>query len=122
MATAIVDTGLPVILGAFTPSEIMTVLEANATAIKLFPAALGGPALLRSLSGPFPEVSWVPTGDVSVDNLDEWLLSGASAVGVGGEPCSGAAIRDGQWAELERRAARFRIALDAARKSHLAAD
>ena len=73
--------------GAFTASEVMAAIELGATAVKLFPAGLGGPELLRALRGPFPDVPIVPTGGVRPDNLATWLEAGALAVGAGGEPC-----------------------------------
>jgi 2-dehydro-3-deoxyphosphogluconate aldolase/(4S)-4-hydroxy-2-oxoglutarate aldolase len=115
LAAEMISTGRPVMLGAFTPSEVMTALDLGATAIKLFPASLGGPALLRALRGPFPDVSWVPTGGVSPNNLDDWLHSGAVAVGAGSELCSPVAIRESRWNDIEQGAQRFRRALDSAR-------
>jgi 2-dehydro-3-deoxyphosphogluconate aldolase/(4S)-4-hydroxy-2-oxoglutarate aldolase len=114
VATEMARTGLPVILGAFTASEVMTALDLGATAIKLFPASLGGPALLRALRGPFPDVAWVPTGGVSPDNLADWLHSGALAVGAGSELCSSGAIRDARWDEIAQRAQQFRSAFESA--------
>jgi 2-dehydro-3-deoxyphosphogluconate aldolase/(4S)-4-hydroxy-2-oxoglutarate aldolase len=109
------STGRPVILGALTPTEVMTAVDEGATAVKLFPASLGGPAYLRALRGPFPRVSWLPTGGVSPNNLADWLDSGAVAVCAGGELCNADAIRKERWSEIEQRALRFRTALDAAR-------
>jgi 2-dehydro-3-deoxyphosphogluconate aldolase/(4S)-4-hydroxy-2-oxoglutarate aldolase len=115
VAAEMISTGLPTVVGAYTPSEVMAAVDLGATAIKLFPASVGGPALLRALRGPFPNVAWLPTGGVSPSNLADWLRSGAFAVGVGGELCNPGAIRDARWTDIERRANRFRTALDSAR-------
>lgn len=74
---------LPVIPGCSTATEIMAALRSGLTLLKLFPAeALGGPALLRALRGPFPEVSFVPTGGVTAATAVDYLrLPGVAAVG-----------------------------------------
>jgi 2-dehydro-3-deoxyphosphogluconate aldolase/(4S)-4-hydroxy-2-oxoglutarate aldolase len=118
VATEMVSTGLPTVLGALTPSEVMAARDLGALAIKLFPASLGGPALLRALRGPFPDVLWVPTGGVSPSNLAEWLHSGAIAVGAGSELCTPDAIVNARWNDIEHRAVSFRDALDSARRQH----
>jgi 2-dehydro-3-deoxyphosphogluconate aldolase/(4S)-4-hydroxy-2-oxoglutarate aldolase len=111
VAHAVVATGVPAMLGAFTASELMGATELGATAVKLFPAGLGGPELLRALRGPFPDVPIVPTGGVRPDNLRAWLAAGALAVGAGGELCSATAIARDDWDEIERRARAFSDAL-----------
>jgi 2-dehydro-3-deoxyphosphogluconate aldolase/(4S)-4-hydroxy-2-oxoglutarate aldolase len=116
LADEMTRTGLPVVLGALTPTEVMTALDLGAAAIKLFPASLGGPAFLRALRGPFPTVRWLPTGGVSPGNLAEWLRSGAWAVGAGSDLCSSDAMREARWDDIEQRAVQFRTALDAARR------
>lgn len=82
--------GLPVLAGAVTPTEVAAALAEGATAIKLFPASLGGPGYLRALRDPFPEVEFVPVGGVDAEAARAFLAAGALAVGVGG-PLVGAA-------------------------------
>jgi 2-dehydro-3-deoxyphosphogluconate aldolase/(4S)-4-hydroxy-2-oxoglutarate aldolase len=57
----------------------------------------------------------MPTGGVTSDNLGEWLAAGAVAAGAGSELCSPAAMRDGDWAAIERNARLFSSALAATR-------
>ena len=57
-----VALGIPVLAGAFTPSEVVRALDLGADVVKLFPMSLGGPAYLRALRGPFPTVPFVPVG------------------------------------------------------------
>ncbi|MEW6637835.1 MAG: bifunctional 4-hydroxy-2-oxoglutarate aldolase/2-dehydro-3-deoxy-phosphogluconate aldolase, partial [Actinomycetota bacterium] len=78
------ETGLAVLPGVLTPSEIMLALHSGVGTVKLFPGSLGGPAYLKALRGPFPNVSFVPTGGVSEENVGAWFAAGAVAVGVGG--------------------------------------
>jgi 2-dehydro-3-deoxyphosphogluconate aldolase / (4S)-4-hydroxy-2-oxoglutarate aldolase len=75
--------GLPTLAGAFTPSEVVQAHLSGATAVKLFPASLGGPGYLRSLRDPFPQVPFVPVGGVDAAAAREYLALGAVAVGVG---------------------------------------
>ncbi|WP_052664513.1 bifunctional 4-hydroxy-2-oxoglutarate aldolase/2-dehydro-3-deoxy-phosphogluconate aldolase [Nitriliruptor alkaliphilus] len=107
VAEAMLDTGATVLLGALTPSEVMTAVRLGAHAVKVFPASLGGPTYLRSLRGPFPDVPLVPTGGVNVANIGDWLAAGAVAVGAGGELCSATAMAAGRWAEIEATARQF---------------
>jgi 2-dehydro-3-deoxyphosphogluconate aldolase/(4S)-4-hydroxy-2-oxoglutarate aldolase len=68
----------------FTPTEIHTAWAGGAVAVKVFPASMGGPELIRSLKGPYPEIELIPTGGVDGGNAAEYLKAGALAVGVGG--------------------------------------
>jgi 2-dehydro-3-deoxyphosphogluconate aldolase / (4S)-4-hydroxy-2-oxoglutarate aldolase len=116
LAGAMRATGALTMIGALTPSEVMAATRLNADVVKLFPASLGGPAFLRALRGPFPDVPFMPTGGVSADNIAAWYGAGAVAVGAGGELCSAAALKAGDWPLIERTAARFAVAsADAAR-------
>lgn len=75
--------GLPILPGAVTPSEILAALDLGLTTLKFFPAGLyGGPAALKALGAPFPQVSFIPTGGVSADNVVDYLsLPNVAAVG-----------------------------------------
>ena len=81
---AMLQTGLLVLPGTLTPSEVMLARGLGAQAVKLFPGSLGGPSYLKALLGPFPSVPFVPTGGVSVGNIVDWFAAGAFAVGAGG--------------------------------------
>ena len=78
--------GVLAIPGVFTPTEVERVVDV-APLLKLFPAGSGGPALLRALRGPFPDVRFMPTGGIAEANLGEWLSAGAFAVGAGSDLC-----------------------------------
>lgn len=77
------DTGLAVMPGVLTPSELMTARGLGLEYLKLFPGSVGGPSYLKALLGPFPNAHLMPTGGVSVDNVGEWFKAGAFAVGAG---------------------------------------
>jgi 2-dehydro-3-deoxyphosphogluconate aldolase/(4S)-4-hydroxy-2-oxoglutarate aldolase len=53
--------------------------------VKVFPASLGGPAYLRALRGPFPDVPFVPTGGIRIEHVISYLEAGAACVGLGSE-------------------------------------
>jgi 2-dehydro-3-deoxyphosphogluconate aldolase/(4S)-4-hydroxy-2-oxoglutarate aldolase len=117
LAAAMLETGVTVLSGALTPSEVMTAVGLGVHVVKLFPASLGGPAYLKALRGPFPEVSFVPTGGVNAENLGEWLAAGAVAVGAGGELCPAKAMATGDWATITASAQQFSAAARQARRS-----
>jgi 2-dehydro-3-deoxyphosphogluconate aldolase/(4S)-4-hydroxy-2-oxoglutarate aldolase len=75
---------IPIIPGALTPTEVATAWRAGATAVKIFPASVGGPGLLRAIRGPFGELPLIPTGGITASNAGAFLAAGAVAVGVGG--------------------------------------
>ena len=99
------ETGLLVLPGALTPSEVMLARRLGADAVKLFPGSSGGPSYLKALSGPFPDVPFVPTGGVSLGNIADWFAAGAFAVGAGGAlaPSSLAGRDRGEVVENARR-------------------
>ncbi|MFE2051780.1 bifunctional 4-hydroxy-2-oxoglutarate aldolase/2-dehydro-3-deoxy-phosphogluconate aldolase [Streptomyces sp. NPDC059459] len=105
--TAAVQERLPVLAGALTPTEAVAVMAAGATAVKLFPASSGGPAYLRALRDPFPDMPLVPVGGVDAELAAEYLAAGALAVGVG-SPLVGDAAHGGDLDPLRERARRFR--------------
>ena len=66
--------GIPYYPGCVTPTEIMQALELGITTVKFFPANVyGGLKALKALSGPFPQVKFIPTGGVDLTNLKEFL-------------------------------------------------
>jgi 2-dehydro-3-deoxyphosphogluconate aldolase/(4S)-4-hydroxy-2-oxoglutarate aldolase len=101
-----VAAGIPVLAGAFTPTEALTAMGLGAAAVKLFPAAVGGPAYLRALRDPLPSVPFVPVGGVDMALAADYLAVGAVAVGVG-SPLVGDAARGGDLDALRSRAAAF---------------
>jgi len=104
VVSAIRDAGGPALIGAYTATEVQQLLAHEVELIKLFPASIGGPALLRALRGPFPDVAFVPTGGIRADAVAEWIAAGAIAVGAGSELIPSAALRAGDRAELTRAA------------------
>ncbi len=100
-------TGATTMAGALTPTEVMRAEALGVDVVKVFPAALGGPAYVRALRGPFPDTPFMPTGGVSAGNLRDWLDAGVVAVGAGSELCSAADIAGGRFDAIEANAHSF---------------
>lgn len=115
VTAAAVESEVLTMIGAFTASEVMAVLDAGADVVKFFPGGLAGPAGIRALAGPFPDAKIVPTGGVSPANLGEWFSAGAVAVGAGSDLAPSAAVEQGDAAVLQARATSFTEALTRAR-------
>jgi len=79
-----VESRVPFVSGAMTPTEIWAAWSSGVAAVKVFPASIGGPGFIRALLGPYPDLLLIPTGGVGGDNAAEYLSAGAMAVGVGG--------------------------------------
>ena len=76
--------GLACMPGVATPSEAFAALKAGAHALKLFPAEMIGPAVVKALRAVLPaNVPLLPVGGVSPDNMAAWRKAGASGFGIG---------------------------------------
>ncbi|HEX9013703.1 MAG TPA: bifunctional 4-hydroxy-2-oxoglutarate aldolase/2-dehydro-3-deoxy-phosphogluconate aldolase [Anaerolineaceae bacterium] len=112
---AMVDSGLLVMAGALTPTEVFQVYQMGSDVVKVFPGSLTGPGYIKALHGPFPQIPMMPTGGVSIHNVGEWFAAGAIAVGAGSELCPPDLARQGKFAEISRRAEEFVLAVENAR-------
>ena len=101
--------------GAMTPTEIVTALQAGADIVKVFPAEMFGPAYIKALRAPLPQAPLMPTGGVTVENLQEWFASGAVAVGIGGSLSGPGAT--GDYAAVTARAQAFVAKMAVIRKA-----
>lgn len=116
VAEVAVAAGVPVFLGAFTPTEVATALDMGATAVKIFPAGRLGPKYLTDLLGPYPDVQLLPSGGVSAANAAEFLAAGAVAVCAGTSVVPPSAVEAGAWPEITDRARAFAAALTPVRE------
>lgn len=66
--------------GAFTATECLTAVQAGADMVKIFPAAVAGPAYMTNLRMVYPEINLIPSGGISLDNAADFVRSGASAI------------------------------------------
>jgi 2-dehydro-3-deoxyphosphogluconate aldolase / (4S)-4-hydroxy-2-oxoglutarate aldolase len=107
MVAFAVERGVPVVPGGLTPTEIAAAWAAGATAVKVFPvSAVGGPAYLKAVRAPLPEVPLVPTGGVGLDDIGAYLAAGAAAVGIGSPLLGDAGDPGGDLGGLADRARR----------------
>lgn len=99
-------SGVPILPGVITPSEVMRLMEKGITAMKFFPAeAAGGIPMLKSIGGPLPQVTFCPTGGVNPKNAPEYLaLNNVACVG-GSWMAPSDLVDAGDWSEITRRAA-----------------
>lgn len=95
---------VPVMPGAFTPTEIERAHAAGAEVVKLFPADVLGPSFLKSILAPMPFLKVLPTGGIDASNAAAWIRAGACAVGVGGALVDRTAIAEGRFDLLTERA------------------
>lgn len=73
----------PYLPGCGSVTEIMNALSSGVDVVKLFPGSLFGPSFIKDVRGPIPHVQLMPSGGVSLDNLEQWKKSGAFAIGIG---------------------------------------
>jgi 2-dehydro-3-deoxyphosphogluconate aldolase / (4S)-4-hydroxy-2-oxoglutarate aldolase len=109
---------VPTVIGAFTPTEILTAWEAGATFVKVFPASAVGPRYLKDVRGPLPQVRLIPTGGVSADNAGDFIKAGARAVALGSNLVDGESVSNGDWHTITERAKAAVAAVQAARASN----
>jgi 2-dehydro-3-deoxyphosphogluconate aldolase / (4S)-4-hydroxy-2-oxoglutarate aldolase len=105
------EADVPVFLGALTPTEVDAALKVGTTAVKLFPAGIGGPGYLRDLHGPFPDADFIPSGGVTAENAGAFLEAGAVAVYAGSSLAPPELVAAGDHEEIGRRAQAFAAAL-----------
>jgi len=98
---------IPVIAGAYTPTEALTAWEAGADMVKIFPANIGGPGFVKALRAPLPQIDLVPVGGVDLDNTAAFIEAGAAAVGVGSSLIDQRLLATGDFSALTRRARDF---------------
>ena len=109
MIKAAKDSGLPIIPGALTPTEIVAAWQWGATCVKIFPAQpVGGPNYIRSLRGPLSQIPLIPCGGITLENAEEFLAAGALAVGVGTQLFPKHLVDSGNWEAISDKAAWLR--------------
>src|SRR5436190_16851876 len=99
---------VPIMLGAFTPSEAQLVHEWGADFVKLFPADQLGPAFVKAIRAPMPHLRIVPTGGVDLNTATDFLKVGCVALGVGSSLLKPEILKAQNWLELTRLAEQYR--------------
>jgi 2-dehydro-3-deoxyphosphogluconate aldolase/(4S)-4-hydroxy-2-oxoglutarate aldolase len=98
--------------GALTPTEVVKAWTLGADMIRLFPArSLGGAPYVQALKELLQEVPLVPSGGITLDNLRDYFLAGATAVGAAGALMNEQVVENGRWPEITAQAKRFQETL-----------
>ncbi len=100
--------------GAMSVTEVHKAMDAGADIVKVFPATLFGPKIIKAIKGPIPQAPLLPTGGVDLDNVAEWIKAGSFAVGVGSALTAGA--KEGDYDKVTRIASGFIEKIKAARE------
>lgn len=106
---------IPVFSGALTPTEVVSAWDCGADAAKIFPAEFFGPAYIKSLKAPLPQVELVPTGGVTAENVGEFIKAGAFATAAGSSLVDAKSFKERNWAAITAKAQAFVKAVAAAK-------
>ena len=94
--------------GTLTPSEVMAAWKAGVDFVKIFPCAqVGGPSYIKALRRPFPQIRMIAGGGVNQQNAGEFILQGATAIGVGADLIQPQAIKRREASWIQELAGRF---------------
>ncbi|HEX3659472.1 MAG TPA: bifunctional 4-hydroxy-2-oxoglutarate aldolase/2-dehydro-3-deoxy-phosphogluconate aldolase [Pirellulales bacterium] len=93
--------------GALTPTEILAAWQAGADIVKVFPSDITGPAYLKAVHGPLPQIRLMPTGGVNLQTAADFLKAGACALGIGSSLVEPAAVAGGDFERIRTLAAQY---------------
>lgn len=102
---------VPAMPGAMTVKEVVSALDAGADIIKLFPSDSLGPKMVSAIKGPLPQANLMPTGGVTLGNLQQWFSVGAAAVGIGSDLTKDA-LQTGNLQSITEKARAYRSKSD----------
>jgi 2-dehydro-3-deoxyphosphogluconate aldolase / (4S)-4-hydroxy-2-oxoglutarate aldolase len=98
--------------GALTPTEVVAAWSRGADMVRVFPVrSVGGAAYVQALKELLPEVPLVASGGVTLENLRDYFLSGATAVGMAGGLLNEQAVDNARWGDVTQHAKRFQEAV-----------
>lgn len=99
-----IELDVPVMPGAFSPTEIQQAWDWGADIIKIFPADIVGMDFIKAVKAPLPHLKLMPTGGVTLTNGGEWIKAGASCVGIGSALLNKEAIKRGDFDTIRNNA------------------
>ena len=103
-----VKQGMAVLPGAMTPTEVIAAWNAGADFVKVFPCAeIGGDRFIKALNASLPQIPLIAAGGVNLQTAGSYILSGATAIGVGAELIPKEAIERRQSERIRELAGRF---------------
>ena len=98
---------MPVVPGAFTPTEIHNATQAGADVVKVFPAGRLGPGFFKDVLAPMPHLKLTPTGGVNLDTAGDFIKAGAVTLAVGSALVDKQALATGDVEKIRDLAERF---------------
>ena len=101
------EADLPAIPGALSPTEIFSATEAGADIVKVFPGEQVGPAYIKALLAPMPQLKLSPTGGVNLETAGEWIAAGAVTLGIGSALVTKQALASGEFGQIEALARQY---------------
>jgi 2-dehydro-3-deoxyphosphogluconate aldolase/(4S)-4-hydroxy-2-oxoglutarate aldolase len=107
---------VPMMPGAFTPTEIVGAFKAGAAVVKIFPASVGGPDYLKAVRAPLPHIPLMPTGGVDDRTAPAFLEAGAFALGAGSNLFDAKKLAAGDFKGMTETAVRFVTVVNDTRK------
>lgn len=93
--------GVPIFPGGYTPTELYNAWTWGATMVKIYPATSLGPEYIKDLKAPLNHLKVLPTGGVSLENMDQFLKAGADGLGIGSQLFDKKMIQNKDWAGLQ---------------------
>jgi 2-dehydro-3-deoxyphosphogluconate aldolase/(4S)-4-hydroxy-2-oxoglutarate aldolase len=93
--------------GALTPTEVVAAWKAGSDFVKVFPCALGGPTYIKSLKMALPQIPLIAAGGVTQQTAGNFILAGATAIGVGTDLIPSRAIQHREATRIRELAHRF---------------
>lgn len=107
---------IPYFAGCFTPTEIYNAIKNGVEVVKVFPGSVCKPSYFKDIHGPFPYAKLLPSGGVSLDNIDDWIKNGAVAVSAGSSLTAPA--KTGDFDKIIDNAKEFVLAVKTAREKY----
>ncbi|MDT7827621.1 bifunctional 4-hydroxy-2-oxoglutarate aldolase/2-dehydro-3-deoxy-phosphogluconate aldolase [Pricia sp. S334] len=101
------SSGVPVVMGAVTPTEVADALTYGADIIKLFPAGNLGISYFKSLKGPFDAVPFFVVGGIDENNIRDWFAAGIGGVGLGSSLVKSGVKTEADFKEITALAEKF---------------
>ncbi len=87
--------------GVFTPSEMVSAIQAGAEMVKLFPASVLGPQFIKDVKGPLSHIPVMCTGGIDLSTVKSYFEVGADAVGAGSSLVKKKFIEENDWVGLQ---------------------
>jgi 2-dehydro-3-deoxyphosphogluconate aldolase/(4S)-4-hydroxy-2-oxoglutarate aldolase len=94
---ACVSKNIPVFPGAYTPTEIYQAWKLGASMVKVYPATSLGPEYIKDVKAPLNKIKLMPTGGISLGNIEAFMKAGADGLGIGGQLFDKQLIKNQNW-------------------------